>query len=84
MVMLNPKSDACRHKAFSRESNFNWSLQLHLQFSCHVIFSLPVNVCRQLSYVKERCEGEPEGHGLSALTTEERTRWAKVRVEISW
>ncbi|AWO96610.1 putative peroxisomal carnitine O-octanoyltransferase [Scophthalmus maximus] len=39
----------------------------------------PPEILRQLSYVKERCEGEPEGHGLSALTTEERTRWAKAR-----
>lgn len=38
-----------------------------------------VNLCRQLSYVKERCEGEPEGDGVAALTSEERTRWAKVR-----
>lgn len=41
---------------------------------------LCVNLCRQLSYVKERCDREPEGEGVSALTTEERTRWAKVRV----
>lgn len=39
-----------------------------------------VNLNRQLSYVKERCEGEPEGDGVSALTSEERTRWAKVGV----
>lgn len=41
---------------------------------------LCVNMCRQLSYVKKRCEGEPEGEGVAALTSEERTRWAKVRV----
>lgn len=41
----------------------------------HFMFS---NVCRQLSYVKECCEGEPEGEGVCALTSEERTRWAKV------
>lgn len=34
---------------------------------------------RQLTYIKECCDGEPEGDGVSALTTEERTRWAKVR-----
>uniref|UniRef100_A0A3Q3IG18 Peroxisomal carnitine O-octanoyltransferase n=1 Tax=Monopterus albus TaxID=43700 RepID=A0A3Q3IG18_MONAL len=40
----------------------------------------PPEVLRwQLSYVKERCEGEPEGHGVAALTSEERTRWAKTR-----
>lgn len=37
-------------------------------------------VRRQLNYVKERCEVEPEGDGVAALTSEERTRWAKVRV----
>ncbi|KAI3360493.1 hypothetical protein L3Q82_002379 [Scortum barcoo] len=39
----------------------------------------PPELLRQLSYVKEYCEGEPEGDGVSALTTEERTRWAKAR-----
>lgn len=28
--------------------------------------------------MRQRCEGKPEGDGVSALTTEERTRWAKV------
>lgn len=41
-------------------------------------FILCVNLCRQLCYVKECCEGEPEGDGVSALTSDERTRWAKV------
>ncbi|XP_037532221.1 peroxisomal carnitine O-octanoyltransferase [Nematolebias whitei] len=39
----------------------------------------PPEILRQLSYVKERCDREPEGDGLSALTSEERTRWAKAR-----
>ncbi|XP_017280549.1 peroxisomal carnitine O-octanoyltransferase isoform X2 [Kryptolebias marmoratus] len=39
----------------------------------------PPEIIRQLSYVKERCEREPEGDGVSALTSEERTRWAKAR-----
>ncbi|XP_076594199.1 peroxisomal carnitine O-octanoyltransferase-like [Chaetodon auriga] len=39
----------------------------------------PPELLRQLSYVKERCEAEPEGDGVSALTSEERTRWAKAR-----
>ncbi|XP_051812272.1 peroxisomal carnitine O-octanoyltransferase isoform X1 [Acanthochromis polyacanthus] len=39
----------------------------------------PPEILRQLRYVKERCEAEPEGDGVSALTTEERTRWAKAR-----
>ncbi|XP_047454810.1 peroxisomal carnitine O-octanoyltransferase [Mugil cephalus] len=39
----------------------------------------PPELLRQLSYVKERCDREPEGDGVGALTTEERTRWAKAR-----
>lgn len=35
---------------------------------------------RQLSCVRRCCEGKPEGEGVSALTSEERTRWAKVPV----
>lgn len=37
-----------------------------------------MDVCRQLTYVKEYCEGKPPGEGVSALTSEERTRWANV------
>ncbi|KAM3872708.1 peroxisomal carnitine O-octanoyltransferase [Diretmus argenteus] len=39
----------------------------------------PPELLRQLNYVKECCEGEPEGDGVAALTSEERTRWAKAR-----
>ncbi|XP_053289021.1 peroxisomal carnitine O-octanoyltransferase isoform X1 [Pleuronectes platessa] len=39
----------------------------------------PPELLRQLRYVKERCEGEPEGDGVAVLTSEERTRWAKAR-----
>ncbi|XP_068998924.1 peroxisomal carnitine O-octanoyltransferase isoform X1 [Embiotoca jacksoni] len=39
----------------------------------------PPELLRQLSYVKKRCEGEPEGVGVAALTSEDRTRWAKAR-----
>lgn len=39
----------------------------------------PPEILRQLTYVKERCAAEPEGEGVSALTTEERTHWAKAR-----
>uniref|UniRef100_A0A1A7XUI1 Peroxisomal carnitine O-octanoyltransferase n=1 Tax=Iconisemion striatum TaxID=60296 RepID=A0A1A7XUI1_9TELE len=39
----------------------------------------PPEILRQLSYVKERCEGEPEGDGVSALTSDDRTRWAEAR-----
>ncbi|XP_056142430.1 peroxisomal carnitine O-octanoyltransferase-like isoform X1 [Lampris incognitus] len=39
----------------------------------------PPELLRQLRFVRERCEGEPEGDGVAALTTEERTCWAKAR-----
>ncbi|KAK2844568.1 hypothetical protein Q5P01_011227 [Channa striata] len=39
----------------------------------------PPELLSQLRYVKQRCEGEPEGDGVAALTSEERTRWAKAR-----
>ncbi|XP_054639070.1 peroxisomal carnitine O-octanoyltransferase [Dunckerocampus dactyliophorus] len=39
----------------------------------------PPELLRQLSYVKERCEGRPDGDGVAALTSDDRTRWAKAR-----
>ncbi|CAI5788801.1 peroxisomal carnitine O-octanoyltransferase [Podarcis lilfordi] len=39
----------------------------------------PPEISRQLSYIKERCQNEPKGPGLSALTSQERTPWAKTR-----
>lgn len=39
----------------------------------------PPEILRQLRYVEERCEAEPEGGGVAALPSEERTRWAKAR-----
>ncbi|XP_059194689.1 peroxisomal carnitine O-octanoyltransferase [Centropristis striata] len=36
-------------------------------------------ILRQLIYVKECCDGKPEGDGVAALTSEERTRWALAR-----
>lgn len=39
----------------------------------------PPELLRQLTHIKQCCEGEPAGEGVSALTTEERTRWAKSR-----
>ncbi|XP_075994468.1 peroxisomal carnitine O-octanoyltransferase isoform X1 [Genypterus blacodes] len=39
----------------------------------------PPELYRQLQYVTECCDAEPEGDGVGALTTEERTRWAKTR-----
>ncbi|XP_028326102.1 peroxisomal carnitine O-octanoyltransferase isoform X2 [Gouania willdenowi] len=39
----------------------------------------PPELLRQLRYVRERCEAEPDGDGMGALTSEERTCWAKAR-----
>ncbi|KAG7470020.1 hypothetical protein MATL_G00134880 [Megalops atlanticus] len=39
----------------------------------------PPEILRHLIYIKQCCEGEPEGEGVAALTSEERTRWAKAR-----
>ncbi|XP_007424767.1 peroxisomal carnitine O-octanoyltransferase [Python bivittatus] len=39
----------------------------------------PPELFRQLSYIQKKCQNEPEGPGLSALTSEERTTWAKTR-----
>ncbi|XP_044280569.1 peroxisomal carnitine O-octanoyltransferase isoform X2 [Varanus komodoensis] len=42
------------------------------------ILSTP-ELIRQFSYIQKRCHSEPEGPGLAALTSEERTTWAKER-----
>lgn len=39
----------------------------------------PPEFLRQLTYIQEKCQSEPEGPGIAALTSEERTRWAKAR-----
>ncbi|XP_029359236.1 peroxisomal carnitine O-octanoyltransferase-like [Echeneis naucrates] len=39
----------------------------------------PPELLRQLSYVRDCCEREPEGEGVAALTSDERSRWAKAR-----
>ncbi|XP_055780924.1 peroxisomal carnitine O-octanoyltransferase-like isoform X2 [Salvelinus fontinalis] len=39
----------------------------------------PPELLRQLTHVKQCCEEEPAGDGVAALTSEERTRWAKAR-----
>ncbi|XP_077455304.1 peroxisomal carnitine O-octanoyltransferase-like isoform X3 [Stigmatopora argus] len=39
----------------------------------------PPELLRQLSYIKECCTSQPDGHGVAALTTDQRTRWAKAR-----
>lgn len=39
----------------------------------------PPEISRQLSYIQNICQSGRDGLGLSALTTEERTRWALSR-----
>ncbi|KAG7282172.1 hypothetical protein CRUP_034919 [Coryphaenoides rupestris] len=46
---------------------------------CNGKILTPPELLRQLKYVTECCEGEPAGDGVAALTSEERTTWAKAR-----
>ncbi|NXJ16318.1 OCTC octanoyltransferase, partial [Odontophorus gujanensis] len=39
----------------------------------------PPEISRQLTYIQKRCHSEPDGPGLSALTSNERTKWAEIR-----
>ncbi|XP_078520524.1 peroxisomal carnitine O-octanoyltransferase-like isoform X2 [Lissotriton helveticus] len=39
----------------------------------------PPELGRQLDYIHKKCHNEPPGPGVGALTSEERTRWAKIR-----
>ncbi|NXF03069.1 OCTC octanoyltransferase, partial [Smithornis capensis] len=39
----------------------------------------PPEIFRQLAYVQKRCHSEPDGPGLAALTSNERTKWAELR-----
>ncbi|XP_020843150.1 peroxisomal carnitine O-octanoyltransferase isoform X1 [Phascolarctos cinereus] len=39
----------------------------------------PPELLRQLTYIKNKCHSEPDGPGVAALTSEERTRWAEAR-----
>ncbi|XP_027631651.1 peroxisomal carnitine O-octanoyltransferase isoform X2 [Tupaia chinensis] len=39
----------------------------------------PPEFHRQLTYIYKKCHSEPNGPGVAALTSEERTRWAKAR-----
>ncbi|XP_036037546.1 peroxisomal carnitine O-octanoyltransferase isoform X2 [Onychomys torridus] len=39
----------------------------------------PPELLRQLTYIHKKCCREPVGPGIAALTSEERTRWAKAR-----
>ncbi|KAM9387715.1 peroxisomal carnitine O-octanoyltransferase [Phaethornis superciliosus] len=36
-------------------------------------------ILRQLAYIQKRCHSEPDGPGLAALTSNERTKWAELR-----
>ncbi|NXO64106.1 OCTC octanoyltransferase, partial [Phainopepla nitens] len=39
----------------------------------------PPEIFRQLTYIQNRCYSEPDGPGLAALTSNERTKWAELR-----
>ncbi|XP_054420077.1 peroxisomal carnitine O-octanoyltransferase isoform X2 [Pteronotus mesoamericanus] len=39
----------------------------------------PPEILRQLTYIHKKCYSQPAGPGIAALTSEERTRWAKAR-----
>ncbi|NXG63258.1 OCTC octanoyltransferase, partial [Hemiprocne comata] len=39
----------------------------------------PPEIFRQLAYIQKRCQSEPDGPGLAALTSNERTKWAELR-----
>ncbi|NXA67778.1 OCTC octanoyltransferase, partial [Mohoua ochrocephala] len=39
----------------------------------------PPEIFRQLTYIQKRCHSEPDGPGLAALTSNERTKWAELR-----
>ncbi|XP_063268888.1 peroxisomal carnitine O-octanoyltransferase [Prinia subflava] len=39
----------------------------------------PPEIFRQLTYIQKRCCSEPDGPGLAALTSNERTKWAELR-----
>ncbi|XP_007531987.1 peroxisomal carnitine O-octanoyltransferase isoform X1 [Erinaceus europaeus] len=39
----------------------------------------PPEILRQLTYIHKKCHSEPDGPGVAALTSEERTQWAKAR-----
>ncbi|XP_033718850.1 peroxisomal carnitine O-octanoyltransferase isoform X5 [Tursiops truncatus] len=42
----------------------------------------PPEILRQLTYIQKKCHSEPDGPGVAALTSEERTRWAKVATKV--
>ncbi|XP_049627015.1 peroxisomal carnitine O-octanoyltransferase [Suncus etruscus] len=46
---------------------------------CEGCLITPPEILRQLKYIYQKCHSEPNGPGIPALTSEERTRWAKAR-----
>ncbi|XP_033762348.1 peroxisomal carnitine O-octanoyltransferase-like isoform X2 [Pecten maximus] len=43
----------------------------------------PPAIQSQLQRIKDKCDNQPEGLGLGALTAEERTTWAKTRNQLA-
>ncbi|KAM4685371.1 peroxisomal carnitine O-octanoyltransferase [Amazona ochrocephala] len=39
----------------------------------------PPEIFRQLTHIQKTCHSEPDGPGLAALTSSERTKWAELR-----
>lgn len=42
----------------------------------------PLEIQSQLQRIRDRCDNQPEGLGLGALTGDERTSWAKTRSQL--
>lgn len=57
----------CRGRIFSFDAVYNGEILT------------PPELFRQLRFITEQCEGREEGAGVSALTSQERTLWAKAR-----
>ncbi|KAJ8291015.1 hypothetical protein GJAV_G00020430 [Gymnothorax javanicus] len=57
----------CRGRIFTFEALYNGCILT------------PPEILRQLEYIRQMCDRDPDGDGVAALTTEERTRWAKAR-----
>ena len=39
----------------------------------------PPELSRQFTFIQRRCDSEPDGPGLPALISNERTKWAEIR-----
>jgi hypothetical protein len=42
----------------------------------------PPELQKQLQFIRDKCDREPEGPGLAALTNTDRTTWAKVCLSV--